>query len=83
MNILFAMHDAKFVQINGHVLVTQYSCDPEDFLVADDIVLEAENDEGKLELTLDEVTDATQVGPESYRLRSGLVITLVTPPTYH
>ena len=83
MNILFAMHDAKFVQIDGHVLVTQYSCDPEDFLVADDIVLEAANADGKLELTLDEVRDATQIGPDSYRLRSGLVLTLVTPPTIH
>jgi hypothetical protein len=83
MNILFAMHDAKFVHINDHVLVTQYCCDPEDFLVADDIVHEAENAEGRLELTLDEVRDATQVGPDTYRLRSGLVITLVTPPTIH
>jgi len=46
VNILLAMQDAKFVQIDGQMFVAGYSCDPDDTLVADDIVLEASAAEG-------------------------------------
>lgn len=83
MNILDAMHDAKFVHFEGHILVNRYTCDPEDVLVADDIVLEASADEGSIELTLDDVRDAEQIGPGAYRLRSGVVLSFLNPPTIH
>ena len=51
MNILNAMHDAKFVRFNNQILETQYSPDPDGTLVDDDIVLEASADEGSLELS--------------------------------
>ena len=34
MDILQAMQDAKFVQVNGHMFVTGYLCMPDDELVA-------------------------------------------------
>ena len=83
MNILLAMHDAKFVHFNGHMLVNRYTCDPDDVLVADDIVLEASADEGSLELTFDEVRDAIELAPGAYQLRSGEVLCFLSPPTYH
>ncbi len=83
MNILLAMQDAKVVQINGYTLVTRYSCDPDDELMGEDIVLEAWADGGELELTFDDVRDAVELEPYAYRLRSGAVLSFFQPPTIH
>jgi hypothetical protein len=83
MNILNAMHDAKFVRFNNQILETQYSPDPDGTLVDDDIVLEASADEGSLELTLEEVRDAVELAPGAYQLRSGEVLLFLNPPTIH
>jgi len=83
VNILLAMQDAKFVQINGQMFVAGYSCDPDDTLVADDIVLEISAAEGELELTFDDIQDAVELAPDVYRLRSGVVVYFLRPPTIH
>ena len=83
MNILNAMHDAKFVRFNNQILETQYSPDPDGTLVDDDIVLEASADEGSLELTLEEVRDAVELAPGAYQLRSGETLLFLNPPTIH
>ena len=83
MNILLAMQDANFVQIDGQMFVAGYACDPEHALVADDIVLEMTAAEGELELTLDDVRDALEVGPGVYRLRSGVILYFIRMPTIH
>jgi hypothetical protein len=83
MNILNAMHDAKFVRFNNQILETQYSPDPDGTLVDDDIVLEASADEGSLELTFEEVRDAVELAPSAYQLRSGEVLLFLNPPTIH
>ena len=83
MNILIAIQDAKFVQVNGRTFVAGYSCDPDDSLVADDIVLEASAADAVLELTFDDVRDAVEMGPGAYRLRSGAVLCFFRPPTIH
>ena len=83
MNILLAMQDAKYVQINGRMFVNCYSCDPDDTLVADDIVLEVSAEDGELELTFDDVRDATEIERGAYRLRSGVVVCFLNPPTIH
>ena len=85
MNILQAMQDAKFVQVNGRMFATGYLCLPDDdALVADDIVLEASGaDDTEFELTLDEVKDADQIGPGVYRLRSGAVLCFLLSATIH
>jgi hypothetical protein len=83
MNILNAMHDAKFVRFNNQILETQYSPDPDGTLVDDDIVLEASADEGSLELTFEEVRDAVELAPGAYQLRSGEVLLFLNPPTIH
>lgn len=83
MNILNAMHDAKFVRFNNQILETQYSPDPDGTLVDDDIVLEASAGEGSLELTLQDVRDAVELAPGAYQLRSGEVLLFLNPPTIH
>ena len=83
MNILLAMQDTKFVQINGRIFLNQYTCDPDDTLMGDDIVLEVSAEDGELELTFDDVRDATELEPGAYRLRSGVIVCFLNPPTIH
>ena len=83
MDILQAMQDAKFVQVNGRMFVTGYLCLPDDTLVGDDIVLEATSDDSDFELTLNEVRDADQIGPGVYRLKSGAVVCFLNSATIH
>ena len=83
MDILFAMQDAKFVQVNGKLFLNQYTCDPENTLKADDIVLEVAAEDGELELTFDQVRDADEISRGSYRLRSGDILSFLNPPTIH
>jgi hypothetical protein len=78
------MQDAKFVQVNGRMFITGYTSLPDDdFLVADDIVLEATSADSEFELTFDEVREADQIGPGVYRLRSGSVICFLSSATLH
>ncbi len=83
MDILQAMQDAKFIQVNGQMFVTGYLCLPDDTLVGDDIVLEATSDDSDFELTLNEVRDANQIGPGVYRLTSGAVVCFLISATIH
>ena len=83
MDILQAMQDSKFVQVNGRMFVTGYLCLPDDSLVGDDIVLEATSDDSEFELTLDEVRNADQIGPGVYRLKSGSVLCFLNSATVH
>ncbi len=83
MDILQAMQDAKFVQVNGRMFMTGYLCLPDDSLVGDDIVLEATADDSEFELTLNEVRDADQIGPGVYRLKSGAVLCFLISATVH
>ena len=83
MDILQAMQDAQFVQVNGHMFVTGYACLPDDSLVADDIVLEASSADSEIVLTLDDVREADQIGPGVYRLRSGAIICFLNSATIH
>lgn len=83
MDILQAMQDAKFVQVNGQMFVTGYLCLPDEALVGDDIVLEATSDDTEYELTFDEVRDADQIGPGVFRLKSGAVLCFLNSATVH
>jgi len=83
VDILQAMQDAKFVQLNGRMFVTGYACLPDDTLVGDDIVLEATSEDEEIELTFDDVQEADQIGPGVYRLRSGTVICFLDSATVH
>ena len=83
MDILHAMQDAKYVQIDGQIFATGYLCLPDDALKSDDIVLEATSGESEFELTFAEVRGANQLEPGVFRLASGSVVAFLTPPTVH
>ena len=83
MDILQAMQNTQFVQVNGRMFVTGYLCQPDDALVADDIVLEAASNDSEFELTLDEARGADQIGAGVYRLKSGAVLCFLNSATVH
>ncbi len=83
VDILEAMQDARFVQVNGQMYVTGYHCQPDEELVADDIVLEASSEDDEFELTLDEVRDADRIGPGVFRLKSGAIVCFLNSATIH
>jgi hypothetical protein len=83
MDILFAMQDAQFVQINGRLFLSQYTCDPDHMLRDDDIVLEVAAEDAEMELTLNDMRDAQQIGNGAYQLRSGTVMCFLSQPTVH
>jgi len=83
VDILQAMQDAKFVQVNGRMFITGYTSLPDDSLVADDIVLEAASADSEFELTFGDVRDADQIGPGVYRLRSGAILCFLNSATVH
>src|SRR6059058_2977171 len=68
-NLIETMHDADFVVIDGAVFETEYLRVPDEFTVADDIVLEAKRGTTEIELTRAEIDDAEYVGEGVYRLK--------------
>ena len=65
------MHDADFVVIDGVVFETEYVRVPDEFTVADDVVLEANHGDTELEFTQAEFDEAEHVGDGFYRLTNG------------
>ena len=55
------MHDADFVVIDGVVFETEYVRVPDEFTVADDVVLEARHGETELAFTQADFEDAEHV----------------------
>jgi hypothetical protein len=72
------MHDADFVVIDGVVFETAYVRVPDEFTVADDVVLEATH--GETELAFE---DAEHVSDGFYRLVDGHTLRFLTSATVH
>ena len=62
------MHDADFVLIDGVVFETDYLRVPDEFTVADDVVLEATHGETELAFTRADFDDAEHFRDGVYRL---------------
>lgn len=83
MKLADAMHDADFVLIDGVVFETEYLRVPDEFTVADDVVLEAKRGDDEVALTRDDVDDAQFLGDGVYRLKSGSLLRFLTSATIH
>jgi hypothetical protein len=81
--LMSAMGDADFVLVNGVVFQTEYSRVPDQYTVADDIVLEAKNGDNEIAFTRDEMEGAEDVGDGAYRLKSGALLRFLTGATIH
>ena len=78
-----AMHDADFVLIDGVVFETEYLRVPDEYTVADDVVLEAKRGEDEIAFTRGDVDDAESLGDGIYRLKSGAVLRFLTSAAVH
>ena len=81
--LINAMDNADFVLIDGVVFETEYIRVPDEYTVADDVVLEAKRGETEIELTRAEIDDAEHVGEGVYRLKSGSHLRFLTSATIH
>ena len=77
------MDDADFVLIDGVVFEAEYVRVPDEFTVADDIVLEAKHGETEIALTRAEIDDAKYVGEGVFRLTNGALVRFLTGATIH
>lgn len=78
-----AMRDADFVVVDGVMFETEYLRVPDEYTVADDVVLEARHGEDEIALTRDDVDAAVWVGEGTYRLKSGALLHFLTGATVH
>ena len=78
-----AMSGADFVMIDGVVFAAGYVRVPDEFTVADDVVVEARNGEMEIELTRAEIEGAEGVGEGVFRLKSGALVRFLTSAVLH
>ena len=83
-NELFkTMQDADYVMIDGVVFETGYLRIPDEFTVADDVVLEARSGDTEIDMTRAEIDDAVELGQGMFRLRSGSVVRFLSSAVIH
>lgn len=82
-NLIDTMDNADFVLIDGVVFETEYLRVPDEYTVADDVVLEAKRGETEIALTRGELDEAEHVGEGVYRLRNGAHLRFLTSATIH
>ena len=78
-----AMHDADFVVIDGIVFETEYVRVPDEYTVADDVLLEARNGDTELAFTQADFEAAEHVADGFYRLVNGHLLRFLTSATVH
>ena len=83
MKLADAMHDADYVLIDGVVFETEYLRVPDEFTVAEDVVLEAKHGDDEVTLMRDDLDDAEFIGDGVYRLKSGSLLRFLTSATIH
>ena len=77
------MNDADFVLIDGIMCETAYVRVPDEFTVADDVVLEVTHGDDEIAFTRAEIDDAEHVGEGVFRLQSGRHLRFLTSATVH
>lgn len=82
-NLFDTMSGADFVMIDGVVFATGYVRVPDEFTVADDVVVEARNGEREIDLTRAEVEGAELVGEGVFRLRNGALVRFLAAAVLH
>jgi len=83
MNLYDSLDDADFVQFDGVVFETEYRRRPDEFTVADDVLLEARLGDMEIALTRSDLDDAQYQGDGVYRLKAGNLVRLLATATVH
>jgi hypothetical protein len=77
------MNDAEFVVIDGVLYETDYLRVPDEFTVADDVVLEARHGDTEIDMTRAEIDGAIGVGEGVFRLKSGSLVRFLSSAVIH
>jgi hypothetical protein len=77
------MHGTDFVVIDGVVFQTEYLREPDEFTVADDVLLEVRSGETELVFTQADLDGAERVADGGYRLGSGHLLHFISSATLH
>lgn len=77
------MNGADFVLIDGVLYETDYLRVPDEFMVADDVVLEARHGETAIDMTRADFDGAVGVGEGVFRLKSGSLVRFLSAAVIH
>ena len=83
IRLVDAMSGADYVMVDGVMFETGYLRVPDEYTVADDVVLEASRGEDEIAFTRGDVDGAEAVGDGVYRLKSGALLRFLTSATIH
>jgi hypothetical protein len=78
-----AMAGADYVQVDELVFETGYVREPDEAMVAEDVVMELKLGKEELAFTREELDDARYLGDGTYRLKSGALLRFLTGVTLH
>jgi hypothetical protein len=82
-NLFASMNGADFVLIDGVLFETDYLRVPDEFTVADDVVLEARHGDTEIDMTRAEFDDAVGLGEGLFRLKSGSLVRFLSAAVLH
>ncbi len=77
------MNGANYVVIDGVIFETAYLRVPDEFTVADDVVVEARRGDTEIDLTCAEIEGAQGLGQGMFRLKNGKMVRFLTSATIH
>jgi len=77
------MKGADFVVIDGVLFETGYLRVPDEFTVADDVVLEARHGDTEIDMTRSEMDGAVGVGEGVFRLKNGSLVRFLSSAVVH
>jgi hypothetical protein len=78
-----AMQGADYVLVDGVMFETEYLRVPDEYTVADDVIIEAKHGDDEILFTRSDVEDAEALGDGVYRLHSGELVRFLTSATLH
>jgi hypothetical protein len=78
-----AMRGADFVLVDGVMFEAAYLRVPDEYTVADDVVIEATRGSDEVAFTRAEVDGAEDLGEGVYRLKSGALLQFLSTATVH
>ena len=83
LELFDTMKGADFVVIDGIIFETGYLRVPDEYTVADDVVLEARRGDTEIDLTRAEIEDAEGVGEGVFRLKNGSLLRFLSSAVIH
>ncbi len=83
LELFDTMKGADFVVIDGVIFETGYLRVPDEYTVADDVVLEARRGDTEIDLTRAEIEDAEGMGEGVFRLKNGSLVRFLSSAVIH